>query len=178
MEILASFRNLRNFGCLCCKKVGYTFIRKDIPLDEIEVGSQPIFDDKVDVLRESIRREGLYNPIMVNSAYKLMDGHHRFLACKELGLHSILCYVVVVSDFMRLKRIMEEIEMPLFKVEWTETIKCFGYIETDDLIDIKNWVEDNVNPKELQWQIHREVSKSRQIDLVEEAVLTSVSVLE
>jgi len=37
-------------------------------------------------LRDSVERDGLYEPIIINTAYVILDGHHRFKACKEVNV--------------------------------------------------------------------------------------------
>ena len=37
-------------------------------------------------LKESIKANGLWYPIIVNSEGIILDGHHRFKACQELGV--------------------------------------------------------------------------------------------
>jgi ParB-like chromosome segregation protein Spo0J len=37
-------------------------------------------------LKDSIAESGLYHPIIINKAGFVLDGHHRFKACRELGI--------------------------------------------------------------------------------------------
>src|SRR5947208_12332814 len=37
-------------------------------------------------LKESIKQDGLFVPIIVNQNGVLLDGHHRYKACQELGI--------------------------------------------------------------------------------------------
>jgi ParB-like chromosome segregation protein Spo0J len=39
-----------------------------------------------DLLKQSIKEEGLHIPIVINKQGIVLDGHHRFQACKELGI--------------------------------------------------------------------------------------------
>src|SRR5579862_4264021 len=44
-------------------------------------------DDSVyETLKESIRRNGQLKPVTCNKALVVLDGHHRYRACKELGM--------------------------------------------------------------------------------------------
>jgi len=43
-------------------------------------------DQEFAELKESIKTEGQHYPIMVNEDLDVLDGHHRYRACKELGL--------------------------------------------------------------------------------------------
>lgn len=45
----------------------------------------PLHADQYHTLKESIRENGLWLPIITNSDGEILDGHHRFRACKELG---------------------------------------------------------------------------------------------
>jgi len=42
--------------------------------------------EEYEALKESIRKNGLYNPITVNPDGVILDGHHRYRACQELGV--------------------------------------------------------------------------------------------
>ena len=44
----------------------------------------PLTDDERDSLYESIRKNGQYNPIIINQDGIILDGHHRYEICKEL----------------------------------------------------------------------------------------------
>ncbi|MGC1932472.1 MAG: ParB N-terminal domain-containing protein [Candidatus Nitrosopolaris sp.] len=39
-----------------------------------------------DLLKQSIKEEGLHIPVIVNKQGIVLDGYHRFRACKELGI--------------------------------------------------------------------------------------------
>ena len=45
----------------------------------------PLSPRRYKSLKESIRLNGLYNPIIVNQDGIILDGHHRFQACQELA---------------------------------------------------------------------------------------------
>ena len=46
----------------------------------------PLSKVEFDLLKQSIKEEGLHIPIVVNKQGIVLDGHHRFQACKELGI--------------------------------------------------------------------------------------------
>ncbi|MBD2770732.1 ParB N-terminal domain-containing protein [Iningainema tapete] len=71
-----------------------------VPINQIEIGSnrRPIRDDKVAELMESIKVNGLLNPITVDQNLTLIAGLHRLTACKLLGLKEIECNTVVYED--------------------------------------------------------------------------------
>ncbi len=49
-------------------------------------GNRSINKAHVTKLKESMQEKYLVSPIIVNSKYEIIDGQHRFEACKELGL--------------------------------------------------------------------------------------------
>jgi len=46
----------------------------------------PLSKVEFDLLKQSIKEEGMHLPIIVNKQGVVLDGHHRFRACKELGI--------------------------------------------------------------------------------------------
>jgi ParB-like chromosome segregation protein Spo0J len=46
----------------------------------------PLSAEEYDGLKQSIKQNGLWVPITVNSQGIILDGHHRFKACQELGI--------------------------------------------------------------------------------------------
>jgi ParB/RepB/Spo0J family partition protein len=54
-------------------------------------------------LTESIRQHGLYLPIVVNNDYFLLDGHHRYKACRELKIKEIPVLVLSFNDNLKEK---------------------------------------------------------------------------
>jgi ParB family chromosome partitioning protein len=59
--------------------------------------ADPCHMERVKVLAEDISKNGLQKPIVVlhlqNGEYKLMEGYHRYMACKSLGWKEIECSV-------------------------------------------------------------------------------------
>lgn len=45
-----------------------------------------ISDEEYDILKRSIKENGLYVPIIVNQDGMLLDGHHRYKVCQEIGI--------------------------------------------------------------------------------------------
>ena len=54
-----------------------------------------VSDEDFEKLKESIKDSGQWYPIIVNSSGVILDGHHRFRVCKQLGLKP----QYVVKDF-------------------------------------------------------------------------------
>jgi ParB-like chromosome segregation protein Spo0J len=48
--------------------------------------SFPMSREEYEALKESIKKEGLYYPIIVNEEGEILDGYHRYKACLELGI--------------------------------------------------------------------------------------------
>lgn len=48
----------------------------------------PVSSSEFESLKQSIKENGLYLPIVVNADGVVLDGHHRFRACKELGVET------------------------------------------------------------------------------------------
>ncbi|QLE59069.1 ParB N-terminal domain-containing protein [Nostoc sp. TCL26-01] len=67
-----------------------------VPIDQIKIGRnrRPVKGDKVNELQESIKANGLLNPITVDQQLNLIAGLHRLTACKLLGLEAIACNIV------------------------------------------------------------------------------------
>jgi DNA modification methylase len=94
---------------------------KDIVIGE---NRREVNRDKVKELAESIKLIGLVNPILVDKNNKLIAGHHRLLACKELGYTEINSIVFKQDD---LYAKLAEIDENLIRHE-------LNYIDRGDLI--------------------------------------------
>ncbi|MBI1662537.1 MAG: ParB N-terminal domain-containing protein [Nitrosopumilus sp.] len=46
----------------------------------------PLLEEGYDSLKKSIKDKGLWMPIVTNKEGVILDGHHRFQICKELGM--------------------------------------------------------------------------------------------
>ena len=46
----------------------------------------PMSSDEYNTLKESIKQDGLWIPIICNAEGVILDGHHRFRACIELKI--------------------------------------------------------------------------------------------
>jgi ParB-like nuclease domain len=55
----------------------------------------PLSTEEYESLKESIKENGLRHPIDINKEGVVLDGHHRYRACKELGIKPI----TVTKDF-------------------------------------------------------------------------------
>ncbi len=57
-----------------------------------------IKNEKVEELKESIKLNGLLNPITVDQKLNLIAGLHRLTACQRLGLEEIECNIITYDD--------------------------------------------------------------------------------
>ena len=48
----------------------------------------PLSKVEFELLKQSIKEEGMHVPIIINEQGVVLDGHHRFRACKELVFDS------------------------------------------------------------------------------------------
>lgn len=79
---------------------------RDLPIDKISASpnqSRKNFDgDALNELADSIRAEGLMQPIVVREKskgeFQLIAGERRWRACKQIGLKTVLARVVKASD--------------------------------------------------------------------------------
>ena len=54
---------------------------------EYEALCTPLTTEEYESLKESIREEGLWMPLILNPEHEILDGHHRHRACNEVGRH-------------------------------------------------------------------------------------------
>jgi ParB-like chromosome segregation protein Spo0J len=57
-----------------------------VPTEEYSTLTPPMSDLEYGSLRSSIQEHGQYVPIVVNQDGVILDGHHRYKACHELGI--------------------------------------------------------------------------------------------
>ena len=88
--------------CLMCPAFLIRF--EKVPIDSIlvikeiiEKQANPHDTQKVKALAEDISKNGLKKPIVLlhlpNGEYKLIEGYHRYIACKSLGWKEIECRI-------------------------------------------------------------------------------------
>ncbi|MDQ6863929.1 MAG: ParB N-terminal domain-containing protein [Thermoproteota archaeon] len=68
--------NISNSSSNTCLSTSKEYLKLIPPLSEVEFNS----------LKQSIKDEGLHIPVIVNKQGVVLDGHHRFRACKELRI--------------------------------------------------------------------------------------------
>lgn len=94
-----------------------------IPINLVTINSnrRPVNDTKVDELMQSIRANGLINPITLDRNYNLIAGLHRLTACKLLGYEEIECKIVAYEDKDRAR--LAEIDENLIRNEIDDAIE-------------------------------------------------------
>ncbi|MBC6714590.1 MULTISPECIES: ParB/RepB/Spo0J family partition protein [Aurantimonadaceae] len=73
--------------------------------------ARPLNDEFVASLADSVRDQGLINPLLVRAVtdgYEIIAGSHRFAACDAVGMRSIPCCVVESEDAHAELRMIDE----------------------------------------------------------------------
>jgi hypothetical protein len=65
----------------------------------------PLSPDEFESLKQSIKQNGQRLPIIVNNQGIILDGHHRFRACQELGIEPK--YTITTEEFSD-KKLLDE----------------------------------------------------------------------
>jgi ParB family transcriptional regulator, chromosome partitioning protein len=99
-----------------------------VHIDQINTGlnRRAIDGETVENLKESIKANGLLNPITIDRNGNLIAGLHRLTACKLLGLEKIECNIVTYEDAIqaRLAEIDENfVRNELSHLERSELVK-------------------------------------------------------
>jgi ParB family chromosome partitioning protein len=106
-----------------------------VPIDQILVGRnrRPIKGDKVNELKESIKANGLLNPITVDQKLNLIAGLHRLTACKLLGLDAIDCNIVTYQYAEQAR--LAEIDENLIRNELEPLERSELWLERDQILE-------------------------------------------
>lgn len=106
-----------------------------VPIDQIKIGRnrRPVKGDKVDELKESIKANGLLNPITVDQKLTLIAGLHRLTACKLLGLEVIECHIVNYEDTEQAR--LAEIDENLIRNELEPLERSELWLERDQILE-------------------------------------------
>ncbi len=123
-------------------------------------------DTKKEKLKESVKRFGLVDPLIVNSASKrkniLIGGHFRLKVAKELGYKKVPVVFVHIPDIkkekelnLRLNKNTGEWDMDLLKEFDLELLLNVGFDE-EDLSDI--W-DDSLETEDDNFDLEKELSK-------------------
>lgn len=106
-----------------------------VPIDQIKIGRnrRPVKGEKVDELKESIRANGLLNPITVDQKLTLIAGLHRLTACKLLGLEVIECNIVDYQNADQAR--LAEIDENLIRNELAPLERSELWLERDQILE-------------------------------------------
>ncbi|BAY39658.1 ParB family protein [Nostoc sp. NIES-2111] len=106
-----------------------------VPIDQIKIGRnrRPVKGEKVDELKESIKTNGLLNPITVDQKLTLIAGLHRLTACKLLGLKAIECHIVNYQDADQAR--LAEIDENLIRNELEPLERSELWLERDQILE-------------------------------------------
>jgi ParB family transcriptional regulator, chromosome partitioning protein len=104
-------------------------------VDQITIGCnrRPIKDDKVVELMQSIRANGLLNPITVDRKFNLIAGLHRLTAYKLLGFEQIECKIVNFEDADRAR--LAEIDENFIRNELEPLERYELWLERDRILE-------------------------------------------
>ena len=105
-----------------------------IAIEKVSIGSsrRPLKDQKVAELMQSIKANGLLNPITLDQNFTLIAGLHRLTACQLLGFTEIECKVVTCdSEHARLA----EIDENLIRNELEALERAEFWLERDQILE-------------------------------------------
>ena len=71
----------------------YDVVRVKVPLSKLISSQTDRVEDKIDAIKKKIKT-GKLKPIMIDREYRIVDGHHRYDACKESGVKVVPCVQV------------------------------------------------------------------------------------
>jgi len=106
-----------------------------VALDKISVGlnRRPLKDAKVAELMESIKANGLLNPITLDRKLNLVAGLHRLTACKLLGFDEIECNIIPYGDADHAR--LAEIDENLIRSELDALERSELWLERDQILE-------------------------------------------
>lgn len=67
----------------------------------------PLTESEYQSLKESIKQNGIWIPIIVNKHGVILDGHHRFRACQEIGIQTKHAVREFENDLLEKKFVIE-----------------------------------------------------------------------
>src|SRR5215216_564010 len=79
--------------------------------------------EEYDALKQSIKENGLYVPIIVNQNGILLDGHHRYKACQELG----------ITPSQVVRKFADELDEKLFVIDCNLTRRQLNNFQRTEL---------------------------------------------
>lgn len=106
-----------------------------IPIHKIKVGTnrRPIKEQKVAELMESIKANGLLNPITLDQHLNLVAGLHRLTACNLLKLQEIECSIIPYEDAEHAR--LAEIDENLIRSELDALERADLWLEREQILE-------------------------------------------
>lgn len=106
-----------------------------VAIDQVTVHAnrRPLNDQKVAELMQSIRANGLLNPITLDQHGNLIAGLHRLTACKLLGFTEIACHIVTCDDADQSR--LAEIDENLIRNELKALERAELWLERDRILE-------------------------------------------
>lgn len=106
-----------------------------VAIDQVSVHAnrRPLNDQKVAELMQSIKANGLLNPITLDQHCNLIAGLHRLTACKLLGFIEIECHVVNCEDADQAR--LAEIDENLIRNELEALERAELWLERDRILE-------------------------------------------
>jgi ParB family transcriptional regulator, chromosome partitioning protein len=106
-----------------------------IAVEQISVGPnrRSVKDEKVAELMESIKANGLLNPITIDQNFNLVAGLHRLTACKLIGITQIECTIITCEDATHSR--LAEIDENLIRSELNALERSELWLERDRILD-------------------------------------------
>ena len=103
-----------------------------LPIDKLKpFEGHPFYvkdDDEMEQLTESIRQQGVLNPIMVRSLdtgeYEVISGHRRLHACKKAGIEMIPAFIYSMD---RSEAVVAMVDSNLHREKLLPSEKAFAY---------------------------------------------------
>ncbi|MBF2004887.1 MAG: ParB N-terminal domain-containing protein [Chlorogloeopsis fritschii C42_A2020_084] len=105
----------------------------DINRVNILPNRRPLNDQKVAELMESIKANGLLNPITLDQNLNLVAGLHRLTACKLIGLNEIECCIITCEDKDHAR--LAEIDENLIRSELDALERSELWLERDRILE-------------------------------------------
>ncbi|BAZ70648.1 ParB family protein (plasmid) [Fischerella sp. NIES-4106] len=105
----------------------------DISRVNILPNRRPLNDQKVAELMESIKANGLLNPITLDQDFNLVAGLHRLTACKLIGFQEIECHIITCEDTDHAR--LAEIDENLIRSELDALERSELWLERDRILE-------------------------------------------
>ncbi|MEA5503422.1 ParB N-terminal domain-containing protein [Halotia wernerae UHCC 0503] len=106
-----------------------------IAIDRVSIqpNRRPLNDQKVAELMQSIKANGLLNPITIDQNFNLIAGLHRLTACKLLGLEQIEYRIITCEDVDHAR--LAEIDENLIRNELEALERAELWLERDQILE-------------------------------------------